>query len=106
VAGDPTNLRPIPTAPPQLELQGALTGTVPRFASARYSLGARYAFSDSEPFVVGPNQGLPRYLSGAEEQPELAKVNRLTLFAGLEFHLDASDRKPESDVSTNGGEAR
>ncbi len=107
VAGDPTNLSPVPTAPPQLELQGALTGTVPKFTEARYSLGARYAFSSSEPFVVGPNQGLPRYLNGTEEQAELAKVNRLTVFAGLEFHLDASDRKTESTAaSASGGATR
>ena len=60
-AGEPSNLTPQPAAPPQLELRGVLTGPVPGVDRVGYTLGSSYAFSSWQPYVVGPNQGQPRY---------------------------------------------
>jgi outer membrane receptor protein involved in Fe transport len=100
--GDPSNLAPRPEAPPELELRCALTGEVPRFHGVGYSVGADYAFASRQPFVVGPNQGLPRYLSPAPVDAELALVNRLTVFAGLELQFDAS-MMPTPGQTASGG---
>lgn len=86
--GDPSNLDPRPEAPPQLELRAALTGAIPGVKGAGYMIGGQYAFSAHEPFVVGPNQGHPRYLVEEGPSASLALVNRLTIFAGIELHLD------------------
>ncbi|AUX20957.1 hypothetical protein SOCEGT47_014340 [Sorangium cellulosum] len=86
--GDPSNLDPRPEAPQQLELRAALTGAIPGVKGAGYTIGGQYAFSAHEPFVVGPNQGHPRYLVEEGPSASLALVNRLTIFAGIEVHLD------------------
>jgi outer membrane receptor protein involved in Fe transport len=88
--GDPSNLAPRPEAAPQLELRGAITGGIPRFPGVSYSVGADYAFASRQPFVIGPNQGLPRYLAPSPVEAELALVNRLTVFAGVELRFDAA----------------
>ena len=56
-----------------------------------YTLGSEYAFASHDPFVVGPNQGNPRYLVNRPTSSELAFVNRLTIFAGLEMSLGGPD---------------
>jgi outer membrane receptor protein involved in Fe transport len=98
--GEPSNLVPRPEAPPQLELRAALTGSFPRFDGVGYTLGANYAFASKQPFVVGPNQGLPRYLDDTPVDSQLALVNRLSLFAGLSFDLDGApdDQPPATDA--------
>jgi outer membrane receptor protein involved in Fe transport len=89
--GDVSNLSPRPDAPPQLKLRGALTGSVPWVSGVGYTLGGEYAFASHDPFVVGPNQGNPRYLVNRPTSSELAFVNRLTIFAGLEMSLGGAD---------------
>ncbi|WP_434045654.1 MULTISPECIES: TonB-dependent receptor plug domain-containing protein [Sorangium] len=86
--GDPSNIAPRPEVPPQLQLRAALTGAVPGVKGAGYTLGGQYAFSPHEPYVVGPNQGLPRYLVESGPTADFALANRLTLFAGIALHLD------------------
>ncbi|HEX6277182.1 MAG TPA: TonB-dependent receptor [Polyangiaceae bacterium] len=93
--GDPSNLSPRPEAPASLRLRAALTGSV--LEGVGYTLGTDYSFASREPFVVGPRQGLPRYLSDVPNEAELSYVNRLTVFAGLEFHLDPEPAKPQSE---------
>ena len=97
--GDPSNLTPRPEAPPSLRLRAALTGSV--LEGVGYTLGGDYAFASREPFVVGPRQGLPRYLSDVPTEPQLSLVNRLTVFAGLEFHLDPQPKTPSKEAATN-----
>jgi outer membrane receptor for ferrienterochelin and colicins len=95
--GDPSNLSPRPEAPPALRLRAALTGSV--IEGVGYTLGSDYSFASKEPFVVGPHQGLPRYLSDTGTQAELSMVNRLTVFAGLEFHLDSAAPAPSKEAA-------
>ncbi|KYF87233.1 hypothetical protein BE17_14495 [Sorangium cellulosum] len=89
--GDPSNIDPRPEVPPQLELRAALTGELPGLKGASYTLGGQYAFSSREPYVVGPNQGLPRYLVEEGPTADFALANRLTIFAGIELHLDDNE---------------
>ena len=89
--GDVSNLTPRPEAPPALRLRAALTGSVLR--GVNYTLGSDYSFASREPFVVGPRQGLPRHLTDVPTPAELSMVNRLTVFAGLEFHLDSQPKE-------------
>lgn len=93
--GDPSNLIPRPEAPTQIEIRTALTGDVTNHKTVGYLLGLNYAFEGHQPYVIGPNQGLPRYLSPRPVQAELALVNRFSAFVGLEFHLDKVDPAPE-----------
>jgi hypothetical protein len=86
--GDPSNLSPRPEAPSQLELRGIWTGDLPGLRGVSYAMGANYAFANFQPYVVGPNQGLPLYLATTPVQPSLALVNRLTIFFGMEFSVD------------------
>ncbi|CAN91557.1 hypothetical protein sce1399 [Sorangium cellulosum So ce56] len=86
--GDPSNIAPRPEVPPQVELRAAVTGAIPGVKGAGYTLGGQYAFSAHEPYVVGPNQGQPRYLVESGPTADFALKNRLTLFAGIELHLD------------------
>lgn len=99
--GDRSNLSPRPEASPQLELRAACTGDLPRFQGIGYSVGASYAFGAEQPFVVGPNQGLPRYLASTPSQAELALVNRLTVFAGLDLHFDTVSTSSTNDGPSN-----
>ncbi|MGC4064799.1 MAG: TonB-dependent receptor [Polyangiaceae bacterium] len=96
--GDPSNLTPRPEAPTQVEIRSALTGEMPRVPMVGYTLGFNYAISGLQPYVIGPNQGMPRYLVPQPVHPELALVNRFTLFLGLEFHID---NPPEVGSQTN-----
>jgi outer membrane receptor for ferrienterochelin and colicins len=86
--GDPSNLSPRPEAPTQVEIRTALTGDMPSTSAVGYTVGLNYAATGYQPYVIGPNQGLPKYLSPQPVRPELALVNRFTLFVGLEFHID------------------
>ncbi|MGC4093812.1 MAG: TonB-dependent receptor [Polyangiaceae bacterium] len=97
--GDPSNLVPRPEAAPQLELRAALTGPVSQFRGVSYTLGGSYAFASEQPFVVGPSQGSPRYLVSVPVEGQLALVNRMSLFAGLQFHFDA-------EAAASGGSAQ
>lgn len=97
-AGEPSNLSPRPEAPAQLELRGALTGPVPWSKMAAYTLGGSYAFASHQPYVVGPNQGQPRHLVSQSTEANLALVNRVTVFAGLQLELDGKDAP-----ASNGG---
>ncbi|XXX78498.1 TonB-dependent receptor [Sorangium sp. So ce134] len=89
--GDRSNIAPRPEVSPQLELRAALTGALPGVKGAGYTLGGQYAFSAHEPYVVGPNQGQPRYLVERGPAADYALTNRLTIFAGVEVHLDGDD---------------
>jgi outer membrane receptor for ferrienterochelin and colicins len=93
-AGDVSNLSPRPEAPAGLELRLALTGSIPGARSVSYTLGGNYSFASRQPFVVGPNQGQPRYLVDTQVPAELALVNRLTVFTGLEFDIDSAVEVP------------
>ncbi|WP_437591629.1 TonB-dependent receptor plug domain-containing protein [Sorangium sp. So ce1000] len=112
--GDPSNIAPRPEVPPQLELRAALTGAIPWVKGAEYTLGGQYAFSAHEPYVVGPNQGQPRYLVEHGPTADFALKNRLTLFAGIELHLDDDDAAgspaaaadPSASASATAGRAR
>jgi|GEM_PF-688715 len=85
--GDQSNLAPRPEAPPMLTVRGVLTGDVPWWAALGYTVGFDYAFGSAQPYVIGPNQGLPAYLSSAPVEGHLAPINRLTAFVGLELKL-------------------
>ena len=102
--GDPSNLLPRPETPMQVEVRTALTGDLPRTAAVGYTIGFDYAFSGVQPYVIGPNQGLPRYLSPQGTSANLALYNRLTVFVGLEFHVDSvpetTDSAPASTSTT------
>lgn len=89
--GDPSNLVPRPEAPRQLELRAVFGSTVPNVPEARYHLGINYAFSAYQPYVVGPEQGQPRYLVAALRPAELAFVNRMSVFAGVTVALDGQN---------------
>ncbi|WP_437725688.1 TonB-dependent receptor plug domain-containing protein [Sorangium sp. So ce861] len=89
--GNPSNISPRPEVSPQLELRAALTGALPGVKGAGYTLGGQYAFSAHEPYVVGPNQGQPRYLVERGPSADFALTNRLTVFAGIELHLGGDD---------------
>jgi len=97
--GDPSNLSPRPEAPGALRLRTALTGSA--LEGVGYTLGADYSFASEEPFVIGPRQGLPRYLSNTSTGAALSIVNRFTVFAGLEFHLDSQPKTPSSGAASN-----
>jgi outer membrane receptor protein involved in Fe transport len=99
IGGDPSNLTPTPTAPTQVELRGTVTGDIALLPGLSYSVGADYAFSKWQPYVVGPQQGSPSYLISTPASAELAPVNRLTVFAGLEFTLDTV-RRAATSLST------
>ena len=99
-SGEPSNLTPRPEAPPQLELRGVLTGPIPGVKRVGYTLGGSYAFSPWQPFVVGPNQGHPRYLVPQGSAAELAFVNRLTIFAGIDIHLDTVEEINSASTQT------
>jgi hypothetical protein len=72
----------------------ALTGSIPGARSVSYTFGGNYSFASRQPFVVGPNQGQPRYLVDTQVPAELALVNRLTVFTGLEFDIDSAAEVP------------
>lgn len=101
--GDPSNIAPRPEVPPQLELRAALTGALPWVKGAGYTLGGQYAFSAYEPYVVGPNQGQPRYLVERGPSADFALTNRLTLFAGIELHLDDGSAAPGQNPAAAAG---
>ncbi len=104
--GDTSNFVPRPEAPPALELRAALTGPVFGLSAASYTLGGNYAFARTQPYVIGPNQGLPRYLVGTPTDAELAPVNRLSLFAGLRStstcRARTFRRSPDEDADRRG----
>ena len=87
--GDQSNLTPRPESPAMLALRTVLTGDFAFAPGLSYSLGVDYSFAKTQPFVVGPSQGQPRYLVPTPVDAQLAPVNRMTAFAGLEFHLDS-----------------
>lgn len=74
---------PIPTAPPTMELRGALTGKVPMVTGLTYRLTANYAFQSRGPYVIGPLQDGS---SGA--QPTLNPVDRFRVGVGLHYAWD------------------
>ncbi len=96
--GDISNLNPRPRVPTQVELRSALTGQIPTVSAVGYTIGFNFAFEGHQPYVIGPNQGLPRYLAPDPVDAELALENRLTLFLGLDFAL-------EPDAFSSHGEA-
>jgi len=96
--GDVSNLSPRPRVPTQLELRSALTGRLPTLAQVGYTLGMSYAFDGQQPYVIGPNQGLPRYLAPQPVHPELALRNRLTVFFGLDFALEPVTHRLHHDL--------
>jgi outer membrane receptor protein involved in Fe transport len=97
--GDQSNLTPRPESPAALALRAVLTGDFAFPAGLSYTLGVDYSFAKSQPFVVGPSQGEPRYLVPTPVDAQLAPVNRLTAFAGLEFHLDSGSETPRPATS-------
>jgi outer membrane receptor protein involved in Fe transport len=87
--GDQSNLAPRPESPAMLALRAVLTGDFAFAPALSYTLGLDYSLAKSQPFVVGPSQGQPRYLVPTPVDAQLAPVNRMTAFAGLAFQLDA-----------------
>ena len=77
---------PAPSAPPFVALRGAVTGVLPPLPSLRYRLGAEYAFTQNQPYVIGA--GL--YANDNISRAELAPTARARVFIGFEYAFDRS----------------
>jgi outer membrane receptor protein involved in Fe transport len=104
IGGAPSNLSPTPTAPSQLELRGTLTGNVPGLAACHYTVGVDVeTLGTKQPYVVGPNQGVPSYLSTTGVTSwQLAPLIPFTAFVGLDVSLERRDKAHAPNPSLTG----
>lgn len=72
----------VPSAPPQLDLRGTLSGPFPKVRGLSYRAIASYAFQDRSPFAVGPSA---ENLSPTLPRPVLAPVQRWQATLGLQY---------------------
>ena len=77
-----------------------VTGEISLVRGLSYSLGLDYAFGHQQPYVVGPNQGVPRYLVSTPTVAQLAPVNPMTAFIGFEFTMDAKPPGTQEPTET------
>jgi outer membrane receptor protein involved in Fe transport len=72
----------VPSAPPQLDLRGTLSGPFPSVRGLSYRAIASYAFQDRSPFAIGPSA---EHLSATLPDPVLAPVQRWQATLGLQY---------------------
>jgi outer membrane cobalamin receptor len=76
---------PILYAPPALDLRLTVTGPIGFLPGLKYRAMGDYAFTTSNPYVVGPNARL---------RPEdLVPVNRVTVMLGLSYEFQLKEEK-------------
>jgi outer membrane receptor for ferrienterochelin and colicins len=76
---------PILYAPPSLDLRLTVTGPIGFLPGLKYRAMGDYAFTTSNPYIVGPN---------ARNRPEdLVPVNRLTVMLGLSYEFQLKEDK-------------
>lgn len=79
---------PTPYAPPQLALQGAISGPVPGIAGLSYRLAASYSFASVSPYVAGPIQIVGD--GAGPTSAELAPVVRLRTSLMLQYDFGST----------------
>ena len=76
----------MPIAPPELQLRLTLSGRLPGVPNVSYRLSGNYVTAAVSPYVAGPTQGVDPSVT-VRPNAELAPVNRLTVFATLQYDL-------------------